>query len=264
MNNNSVKLDIDADGVATVTLNRPQVRNAFDEALIAALTDTFKTLAGEAQMRVLVLRAEGKHFCAGADIGWMRRMAGSSRQENIKDAGALAAMLYALDTLPVPTIARVQGAARGGGVGLICCCDMAIAAEDATFAFSEVKLGLIPSTIAPYALRAIGAHAARRFFLTAETFTARQALGTGMVSEVVAEPALDARLAELIQALLANGPAALRAAKGAIQKLEGRPIDQALLQETSEGIAAIRATAEAQEGLSAFLDKRPPAWVKQP
>jgi methylglutaconyl-CoA hydratase len=236
-----ILLDVDAAGVATVTLNRPEIHNAFDDALIAGA---------------------GKSFSAGADIKWMRRMAEYSRAENVRDAEALATMLKTLNDIPKPTLAVVQGAAIGGGVGLVTCCDIAVAAEDAVFALSETKLGLIPATIGPYVLAAIGARHARRYFVTAERFSARDALRVGLVHEVVPAAELLQARARHVEGLLKNGPRAMGKAKALIRDIADRPIDRDLITETAERIADIRASEEGREGLSAFLEKRPARWVK--
>lgn len=257
-----VLLDVDTRGVATLTLNRPDKHNAFDEHLIADLSGLLADISGNDAVRVVLLRATGPSFCAGADLDWMRRMAGYDRAANLADAGALAALLHKLDSMPQPTVACVQGAALGGGAGLVCCCDMAMAVSQATFAFSEVRLGLIPATISPYVIRAIGRRAARRYFLTGERFDAAVALRLGMVSEVVEPAALEGTAQHLVQALLDGGPQATRAAKGLISEVAERDIDSELMALTSRHIADIRGSAEGQEGLSAFLDKRPPSWKK--
>ena len=262
MNNDSVKLDVDSREVATVTLNRAEKHNAFDENVIVELTSTLKTVAVNNDVRVMVLKANGKNFCAGADLDWMKRMADYSHEENLRDANVLAEMLHTLNFLPMPTIAQVQGAAMGGGAGLVCCCDIAIAGSNAKFAFSEAKLGLIPATISPYVIRSIGSQAARRYFLTAEQFNATRAQELGMVSEVFAEEKLDEKVQELVSTILHNSSDAVRAAKQIIFDMEGKPITQELMQDTSERIANIRASEEGKEGLSAFLEKRKPSWIK--
>ena len=251
-----------AGGVATVTLARADVHNAFDEALIAGLTRTLAELDADPAVRVVVLGGEGRSFCAGADLDWMQRMAGYDHAANLADAGALAAMLAALDRLGKPTIARVHGAAYGGGVGLIACCDIAVATEDAVFALSEARLGLIPATIGPYVVSAIGRRAARRYFQTAERFGAADALAIGLVHAVVPAAALDARVAEFVDHLLAAGPRAQAESKALIRALAGRPIDEAVIADTVEWIAAVRASPEGREGIAAFLARRPPAWQR--
>ena len=262
MSEQSIILDIDARGVATLTLDRADKHNAFDEHVIAALSAAFAKLAADDSIKVMTLRANGRNFSAGADLDWMKRMADYDRAENIRDANALAGMLHRLNYLPFPTLARVQGAAMGGGAGLVCCCDIAIAGPQASFAFSEAKLGLIPATISPYVLQSIGAQAARRYFLTAERFDARRALQLGLVSEVVEDSALDTRINELIETILANSAEAVRAAKQLVFDIEDREVTAALMQDTSARIADIRASEEGKEGLAAFLEKRKPEWVK--
>ena len=262
MTRQSVILERDERGVATVTLDRAARHNAFDGHMIAALNHTFNALAEDRHVRALVLRANGRHFCAGADFDWMRRMAAHSHADNVKDAHALATMLHRLDSLPVPTIARVQGSAMGGGAGLICCCDITIAADDARLAFSEVRWGLIPATISPYVIKTIGSRAARRYFLTAECFDAERARELGMVSEALPKERLDAKIEELISAMLHNSPAAVCAAKQLIFAVDGQALTPELLHDTSVRIADIRSAAEGREGVSAFLEKRNPSWIK--
>lgn len=247
-------------GVATLWLNRPDKHNAFDEHLIAAITDALRALAGDDAVRAVVLAGRGRSFSAGGDLDWMRRAAGYGYEENLADANALATMLRTLAELPKPTIARVHGAALGGGMGLACACDIAVASEAAVFATSEVKFGLIPATIGPYVLRAIGARQAQRYFQTAERIDAARALQIGLVHEVTGEAALDARIAEITTALRAGGPKAQAAAKRFIADVADRVIDDALVASTADAIARIRATEEAREGLTAFLEKRGAAW----
>lgn len=260
MNNPRVTLNTDNRGVATVTLNRPDKHNAFDDAIIADLKAAFDELGARSDVRVVVLASTGKNFSAGADLGWMQRMADYDYGHNMKDAEGLAAMLKALFDLPQPTIARVQGAAFGGAVGLVSCCDMAVASEGASFCLSEVKIGLVPATISPYVIRAMGERAARRYFVTAERFRADRARHLGLVSEVVPEDALDATLQALVDAILGNGPEAVRAAKDLVVNVAGAPITPELIEDTCARIAHIRVSEEGQEGLSAFLNKRQPAW----
>lgn len=255
---------VDERGVATLTLNRADKHNAFDDVLISRLTDTLNEIGADDSVRVLVLGATGKSFSAGADLDWMRRTATYTREENLKDATALAALLRALANLSQPSVARIQGAAYGGGVGLIACCDIAVASERARFCLSEVKLGLIPGAISPYVCAAIGPRAARRYILTAETFDARQAQALGLVHEVVAADALAPTVEKFVHGLLNNGPRAMRAAKRLAEAVAGRPIDEAVIAETAVRIAEQRASAEGREGVSAFLEKRPPAWIKPP
>jgi methylglutaconyl-CoA hydratase len=250
----------DSRGVATVTLNRPQVHNAFDDKLIGRLTETFQFLAADREVRIVVLNAVGKSFSAGADLDWMKRMAGYGPAENHADAERLAGLMRRIDRLPKPTIAVVQGPAYGGGVGLVAACDIAIAAETATFALSEVKLGIIPAVISPYVVRAIGARQARRYFMTAEAIPAGRALELGLVHEVVMPDALGAALETVLQALLQGAPGAQAAAKDLVFLNESALSDEALVAETAKRIAERRATDEAREGFAAFLEKRLPSW----
>ena len=250
-------------GVGTIRMNRPDVHNAFDDVLIAALSAELRRLDGLLEARVIVLAASGKSFSSGADLNWMRRMAEYSQAENLRDGMALAGLMRTLDGMRKPTIARVQGATFGGGVGLVACCDIAIASMEAVFSLSEVRLGLIPSVISPYVIAAIGEREARRYFLTAERFDAVEARRIGLVHEVVNIDALDAAVANMTAHLLKGGPQALAAAKKLIVDVSRRPMDDALLAETARRIAAIRVEAEGQEGLTAFFDKRPPAWSKK-
>jgi methylglutaconyl-CoA hydratase len=254
-------LDIERQGaIATVWMNRPEVHNAFDETLIAELTAAFAALGADAGVRVVVLGGRGKHFSAGADLNWMRRAAANSVAANEADAQRFAALLAGIDRLGKPTIARVQGAALGGGTGLTAACDMAVASDDAEFATSEVRFGILPAVISPYVLRAIGPRQALRYFQSGERIPAAQAQAIGLVHEVVAAAALDARVAALAASLLAGAPGAQRAARALIADVAGRPIDDALSAETARRIAGQRATAEAREGFAAFFEKRPPAW----
>jgi methylglutaconyl-CoA hydratase len=247
--------------IAIVTLNRPDVHNAFDEQLIARLTATFVSLDDDPDVRAVVIAGAGASFCAGADLGWMKRMAAFAHEDNLADANALAAMLRTLYALSKPTLARVHGAAYGGGVGLVAACDIAIGAQEATFALSEAKLGLIPATIAPYVIEAIGARHARRYFLTAERFTAAEAFRIGLLHDIVPAAALDARINEMLGALVVAGPVAQLECKALIRGVAHRPIDADLIAATAEHIAAVRASPEAKEGVAAFLGKRSAAWV---
>ncbi|MDQ2917841.1 MAG: enoyl-CoA hydratase/isomerase family protein [Pseudomonadota bacterium] len=251
------------DAVATVTLNRPEIHNAFDETLIASLTATFVSLDDNPDVRVVVLAGAGKSFCAGADLNWMKRMAAFGPEENLADAHALATMLRSLYALSKPTIARVTGAAYGGGVGLVAACDIALAVPEATFALSEAKLGLIPATIGPYVMEAIGARQARRYFLTAERFGSEDALRIGLLHEVVAREQIDSRIGALIKTLEAAGPAAQLECKALIRGVAHRPIDEDVIAGTAEHIAAVRASAEGREGVAAFLGKRSPSWIQK-
>ena len=252
----------DARNTATITLNRPDKHNAFNEDFIAELNAALDDIRKDDQCRLMILRSSGRNFSAGADLDWMKRMAGYTRAENVRDANALAELLYKLNFLPVPTIARVQGAAMGGGCGLVSCCDIALAADNAVFAFSEVKLGLIPATISPYVIRAIGEKQARRYFLTAERFDANKSLEIGLVSGVMDESKLDEAVEKTIDLILANSSEAVKAAKQLVFDVAGKQVTRELLQQTSESIADIRASEEGKEGLSAFLEKRKPAWLK--
>ena len=254
--------DIDDHGVAQVRLNNPDKHNAFDDEIIGELTEAFVAIVDNSNVRVMVLGSEGKSFSAGADLEWMKRMASYSYDENLRDASALALMLKTLNEIPQPTIARVQGAAFGGAVGLVSCCDMAVAASAASFSLSEVKIGLVPATISPYVIAAIGQRAARRYFVTAERFDAHRALQLGLVNEVVDAEQLDQEIDRLINTLLANGPEAVTGAKQLVFDVAGKPIDQQLIDATCETIAAIRVSEQGQEGLQAFLERRKPQWIK--
>jgi methylglutaconyl-CoA hydratase len=263
MNEPTILTHIDDQGIATLTMNRPEVHNAFDDLLITELTAALKSLAANERVRVVLLTGSGRSFSAGADLGWMRRVADYSWDENLSDALGLAALMQSLNELAKPTIALVQGAAYGGGVGLVACCDMAIATEQALFCLSEVKLGLVPAVISPYVVAAIGQRACRRYFLTAEAFDAAEALRLGLVHEVVADDsALQSRGEELATVLLKNGPQAMAAAKELIAAIAGRPVDAGLIADTAGRIADRRASAEGREGLSAFFEKRIPGWVR--
>ncbi len=259
MPSGALKLEIN-DAVARITMARAAKHNAFDDVLIAELSDVFAHVGSAEDVRVVVLEGEGKSFSAGADLGWMQRMADYSDVENLADARALAGMMRALNEMPKPTIARVQGAAFGGGVGLVAACDIAIASEAASFCLSEVRLGLIPAVISPYVVEAIGARAARRYFQTAERFDAVEAHRLGLVQEVVPPEQLDDRVAAMIATLLENGPAAMAAAKHLIQRVSAGAVDASMIEDTARRIADIRATGEGREGLSAFLEKREAAW----
>lgn len=249
------------DGVRMVGLARPKIHNAFDEVLIAELTEVFRQADEDPAVRAVLLHASGPSFCAGADLEWMRRVAGYGRAENLADAHALAAMLAAIATCGKPTVARVQGNAFGGGVGLIACCDIAIGSSEAIFALSEVKLGIIPATIGPYVLAAIGARQARRYFVSGERFDAAEAQRIGLLHEVVAPSGLGARTDAVLDALMLAGPRAQREAKLLLRAISGRPIDGEVIADTAERIARVRATDEAREGVGAFLAKRAPAWI---
>lgn len=260
--NNAVLFTVDSRGVATVTLNNPDKHNAFDDTIIGVLQRTFDHIATRQDISVVVLAANGKSFSAGADLGWMKRMASYSFEDNLTDANALASMLYALNYLPQPTIAKVQGAAFGGAVGLVSCCDITLASEKASFCLSEVKLGLIPATISPYVVAAIGVKASRRYFATAERFFAAKAQQIGLIDEVVAVTELDELTENMTNLLLNNGPTAIREAKALIFDVAGQDVDDTIMAETSRRIAEIRVSAEGQEGLTAFFEKRQPNWQR--
>ena len=248
--------------IGLVTMNRPERHNAFDDALIAELTEALRSMEAEDGIRAIVLSGTGKSFSAGADLNWMKRMAGFSMDENRRDAMGLAALMRTLAHLRKPTIARVQGPAYGGGVGLVACCDVAIAASAANFALTEPRLGLIPAVISPYVIAAIGERAARRYFLTAERFDAAEARRLGLVHEVAAsEGELDEKVGAIVDAMLACGPVAQREGKELIRAISGRPVTSELIQDTAERIAKIRSSPEGREGVAAFLEKRRPAWV---
>jgi len=259
----SILTHIDDRGIATLLMNRPELHNAFDDVLIADLTAELKQLEADPQVRVVCLAGSGKSFSAGADLNWMRRMAGYTREQNLADARGLAELMQTLDSLAKPTIALVQGPAYGGGVGLVACCDMVLAVERASFCLSEVRLGLIPAVISPYVIAAIGARACRRYFQSAETFDAQEACRLGLVHEVLADAeALQLRGKLLAEQLLKNGPNAMVEAKRLIAAVAGQPKSPALIADTAGRIADQRASAEGREGLAAFLEKRAPEWVK--
>ncbi len=263
MSDTQIRQQIDGP-VVTITLARPQVHNAFDDALIAELTGAFAALADSSHLRVVVLAGEGKSFCAGADLHWMRRMVDYARDDNLRDAQALADLLLAIRNCPKPVVARVHGAAMGGGAGLVAACDIAVASATASFAFSEVKLGLIPAVIAPFVVERIGASAARRYLLTAERFDAAEAHRMGLVAEVAPDDAtLDERLASIGTALAGNGPAALARCKQLLSAASPLPAEP-LTEFTVNAIAECRVSDEAQEGMRAFLEKREPTWRQTP
>jgi methylglutaconyl-CoA hydratase len=252
---------IDARGIAFLWLARPELHNAFDDALIAGLDAEIARLGALPTVRALVLGGRGKSFSAGADLNWMKRMADYDEARNGADAAALAGLMRTLDRCPKPTLARVHGAAFGGGVGLVACCDIAIAAHGAQFCLSEARLGLIPAVISPYVVRAMTPRAARRYFLTAETFTAAEALGLGLVHRVVSADALDASIEAMLLLLLAAGPAAQAECKTLIAAVADRPVDDAMVADTARRIARIRVSPEGRAGIAAFLDKRKPPWA---
>ncbi len=246
--------------VAEVWLNRPEVRNAFNDGVIAELTATFRGLGSEPGLRAIVLGGRGKAFCAGADLSWMARMATYTWDENRTDAAALAEMLHTIWSCPVPVLGRVHGDCYAGGVGLAAVCDVLVAADTVQFCLSEARLGLLPATIGPYVVRALGEQASRRYFTTAERFDAKRAASLGFVHECVPAEQLDATCAAIVDAWVGNGPAAVRACKRLVQEVAARPIDADLRAETARRIADIRASDEGREGVAAFLGKRDPAW----
>jgi len=254
-------LKIDTGAVATVTLNRPEVRNAFNDEVIAELTQAFTLLGQDKQVRAIVLAANGTAFCAGADLNWMRRMADYTHAENLADAGQLAEMLRVVYACPKPTVARIQGDVYAGGMGLVAACDMAVSVDTANYCLSEVKLGLYPATISPYVIRAMGARAAHRYFLTAERFDAAEAQRVGFVHSVVGAEQLDTKVAELTQALVSASPNAVKECKNLLHDVAGQDIDAALIARTVQGIASIRASAEGKDGVQSFLQKCKPGWL---
>ena len=257
MSEQAVITEVDAEGTGWLTLNRPEIHNAFDDTLIPRMAEALEALGADAQVRAVVLAARGKSFSAGADLNWMRRMGGYSFEENIDDAMGLARMLQTLDHLPKPTIARVQGPAYGGGVGLVAACDIAIAAaETARFALTEVKLGLIPAVISPHVLAAIGPRQSRRYFVTGEVFDAAEAERIGLVHRTVPTADLDAAVGDMLKALSGNGRRAMAEVKDLIRAVNGRPIDEAVMRDTAERIAHARASEEGRERITAFLEKR--------
>ncbi|MGX1693052.1 enoyl-CoA hydratase-related protein [Brevundimonas naejangsanensis] len=261
-NDDLVQIDATADGVVFVTINRPQKKNAFDAATIAALYEAFETLQGADRVRVVFIRGAGGTFSAGADLNWMRDAADWSESDNRDDAMGLAKMLKALHDVPALTVALVEGAAMGGGAGIVAACDMAVAVEGTRFAFSEVKLGLIPATIAPYVIKAVGARRARQLFLTANIFDADYAAHAGLIDMVLPEGSVDEFISMLTDSLSANAPGAMGDAKRLVNDVAGEDIDNRLLEETAKRIARARVSAEGQEGVRAFLDKRAPSWAQ--
>ena len=245
----------------TVTLNRPDVRNAFNAVSIAELTETFNTLVQDASLRAIILRANGSAFCAGADLQWMRQMANFSDAENVADATLLARMLYAIYQCPVPVVACVQGDCYAGGMGLVAACDIAVASDQVQFCLSEVRLGLIPATISPYVIRAMGENAARRYFLTAERFDASEALRIGFVHKVVSTNEFDGAVNGVVAALTSASPHAVREAKRLVRDVAGAVPGEAVIADTARRIATIRASEEGREGVQAFLEKRKPSWL---
>ncbi|MGA9394441.1 MAG: enoyl-CoA hydratase/isomerase family protein [Azonexus sp.] len=257
-----VSLEIELNGpVATLWMNRPELHNAFDEILIAELTAACIALDQDKDVRVVVLAGRGKSFSAGADLNWMKRAANNGLDDNLNDARALARMLRTLAEMKKPTIARVQGAALGGGMGLAAACDIAVASTRAFFATTEVKFGIIPSAISPYVVRAIGTRQAHRYFLSAERIDAARAREIGLIHEASEPEQLDAKVQEIVDALLQGGPLAQAAAKNLIRAVDNQPINDNMVEDTAHRIAHLRATPEAREGIAAFLEKRRPNWM---
>lgn len=260
MGEGTVVVTTDARGVATVMLNKPEIHNAFDDALIARLTKELRALDDDEDVRIIVLTGRGKSFSAGADLNWMKKMAGFSEKENMADARALADLLFSLAGMSKPTLAVVQGPAYGGGVGLVCACDIAIAAQGAVFALTEVRLGLIPAVISPFVVGAIGARHARRYFITGERFDAQEAARIGLIHEAVTHDSLAARTESYVAALLEGGPVAQTEAKALIQAVNGKATDDALAKDLARRIARVRVSEEGKEGMAAFFDKRKARW----
>ena len=258
MSNLNIKVEAQR---ATLTLTRPELRNAFNDEVIAELTQAFTELGAREDVRVIVLAAEGPAFCAGADLNWMRRMADYDRAQNLADAARLAEMLRVIYECPKPPIARVQGDVYAGGMGLVACCDIALSIDSAHYCLSETRLGLVPATISPYVMRAMGPRAAQRYCLSAERFDAAEALRIGFVHEVVPADQLDARVDAVVKALIHASPAAVRACKRLLQEVAQREIDAALIAQTVEAIADIRSSTKGREGVLSFLQKRQPSWL---
>lgn len=262
MHYNTIQVGIDPCGVATLTLNRPDTSNAFNAEMIREMTDAIAQCATDTAVRALILRSSGRHFSAGADINWMRSMAGMSLAENRADAMCLSNLMRSLHEFPAPTIARITGASYGGALGLIACCDMAFASADATFCLSEVRLGLVPAVISPYVIRAIGERAAHRYFLTGEIVDAAQAEKIGLVSSVCNPEALDDVIHGICESVLKNGPVATQEAKRLLQRVTGHTLNDELRSHTVDLISRLRVSGEGQEGLNSFLEKRKPDWSK--
>ena len=262
----SAALAIERQGpIGLITMNRPERHNAFDDAIIAEMTESLRSMEAEDGIRVVVLSGAGPSFSAGADLHWMKRMSGFSKEENVRDAMGLAALMRTLAHLRKPTIARVHGPAYGGGVGLVACCDIAIGSHNAAFALSEAKLGLTPSVISPYVVAAIGERAARRYFLTGARFDAAEAWRLGLLHDIAATDAeMDEKIGDTVEAMLSCGPTAQREAKELIRAVASKPINSELIQDTAERIARLRSSPEGREGISAFLEKRRAAWVPPP
>jgi len=256
-----LKLDTTG-GVARLTLDRPEIRNAFDDALIAALTQALRELDADDKVRAVVLAGNGPAFCAGADLNWMKRMTGYSYEQNLADARALAAMLKTLDRMSKPTIARVHGPAFAGGVGLVAACDIAVGVPEAKFCLSEAKLGLSPATISPYVVRAMGERMARRYFLTAEVFDGIEAHRIGLLTAVSPSEKMDGEIDKMLEHLLQSGPQALTKIKDLIRLVSSGPVSDAMIEDTAQRIAEIRVSPEGREGIASFLEKRRPAWKR--
>jgi len=259
----TLRISIRSPGVAQVTMARPAVFNAFDEAMIGELDAAFAQLAGDDQVRVIVLAGEGRHFSAGADLQWMQRASQASPEWNLQDARRFAAMLARIDTCPKPTVARIQGAALGGGVGLVCACDIAVASVDASFAVSESRFGILPSVIGPYLTNAVGKRQARRLALTAERIVAAEAKAIGLVHRLVPSDELDATVNDTVAALRAGGPHAQAEIKQFLAQLTVGPVTPEVIELTAQTISRVRCTAEARDGFAAFLAKRPAPWSDQ-
>jgi methylglutaconyl-CoA hydratase len=262
MNSNSVLTQVGADGVATITFNRPELHNAIDESVIAQFKSGLRQVAVDPNVRVVVIAGNGKSFCAGADLNWMKRTAGYSEEQNYRDALEFTELLALLNEMPKPTIARVHGPAYGGGVGIVVACDIAIGTPEAVFSFTEIRLGLIPAMISPYAVAAIGERHARRYMLTAERIDAAEALRIGLLHEVCEAASLDEHIGKLVGHVLRGGPASIAASKALVANVAHGAIDEPKRDYTARAIASIRASAEGKEGIGAFLEKRTPAWVK--
>jgi len=249
-------------GIARLTLNRPEIRNAFDDALIAAVTKALRELDADDAVRAVVLGGNGPAFCAGGDLNWMKRMSGYTYEQNVADAKGLAGMLQTLDRMRKPTIARVHGPVYAGGVGLVAACDIAVGVPEAKFCLSEAKIGLSPATISPYVVRAMGERMARRYFLSAEVFDGNEAYRIGLLSHVSPSEKLDGEIDKILENLLQGGPQALAKIKVLIRDVASGPVDDAMVAETAKRIAEIRATPEGKEGVASFLEKRKPAWTR--
>jgi methylglutaconyl-CoA hydratase len=261
MNFSTLTVETGRAHIARVILNRPEVRNAFNETLIAELTQAFEMLGQAPDVRVIILQGNGPSFCAGADLNWMRAMADNSREENLAGATRMAEMLHTVWRCPKPVIAMVHGDTYAGGMGLVATCDIVVASDNVHFCLSEAKVGLLPATIGPYVIRAMGEQASRRYFVTAERFGATEAHRIGFVHEIVAAEALERKVHEIASAIVANSPAAVRESKGLVKDVAGKPVEPPLIADTASRIADIRASDEGKEGIRAFLEKRKPSWV---